>query len=88
MTSVSEVDWQMAPEEIELLAQGEGVREVAVVSDREAAGVDIGKQRLHVAQDGIAAGRIAIVADRDVALQALDDAGAAEVVADEAHAAL
>ena len=72
----------------ELSAQGQGVREVAVVGDREAAGVDIGKQRLHVAQDGIAAGRIAIVADRDVALQALDDAGAAEVVADEAHAAL
>ena len=72
----------------ELLAQGEGVREVAVVGDGEAAGVDIGKQRLHVAQDGIAAGRVAIVADGDVALQALDDAGAAEVVADEAHAAL
>ena len=51
MTSVSEVDWQMAPEEIELLAQGERVGEVAVVGYGEAAGVDIGEQRLHVAQD-------------------------------------
>ena len=72
----------------ELLAQGEGVGEIAVVGDGEAAGVDVGKQRLHVAQHRIAAGRIAIVADGDVALQALDDAGAGEVVADEAHAAL
>ena len=72
----------------ELLAQGQGVGEVAVVGDREAAGVDIGKQRLHVAQRRLAAGRIAIVADGNVALQALDDVGAVEVVADEAHAAL
>ena len=72
----------------EILAQGQRVGQVAVVGDGEAAGIDVGEQRLHVAQHGVAAGRVAIVADGDVALQPLDDAGAGEVVADEAHAAL
>ena len=72
----------------EILAQREGVGEVAVVGDGEAAGIDVGEQRLHVAQYRIAAGRVAIVADGDMALQALDHGGAGEVVADEAHAAL
>ena len=72
----------------EILAQRERVGQVAVVGDGEAAGIDVGKQRLHVAQHRVAAGRIAVVADGDVALQPLDDAGAGEVVADEPHAAL
>ena len=88
MTSVSEVDWQMAPEEIELAAQRQRVGEVAVVGDGEAAGVEIGEQRLHVAQDGVAGGGVAVVAEGDVALQAADDVGLVEVVADQAQPAL
>jgi hypothetical protein len=33
----------------EILAQGQGVGEVAVVGDGKAAGIDVGEQRLHVA---------------------------------------
>ena len=56
--------------------------------DREAAAVELAEQRLHVAQDGLAGGRIAHMADRGVAGQAVDHLAAGEVVADEAHAAL
>ncbi len=88
MTSVSEVDWQMAPEEISSLAQRQGVGEVAVVGDGEAAGVDIGKQRLHIASapgrrwwsSGCGRGRC-------WPLRRRDDVGIVEVVADEAEAA-
>ena len=55
---------------------------------REAAGVEVGEQRLHVAQDGVAGGGVAVVAERDVALEAADHVGLVEVVADEAEAAL
>ena len=72
----------------QLLAQRQRIGEVAVVGDGKAAGIDVGEQRLHIAQDGVAAGRVAIVADGDAALEAVDDGGAGEVVADEAHAAL
>ncbi len=37
----------------ELLAQGQGVGEVAVVADREAARIDVGEQRLHVAHNRV-----------------------------------
>ena len=67
---------------------GQGVGEIAVVGDREAARGDFGEQRLDVAQDGLAGRGIADVADRAVAGQALDGAGAGEMVADEAEAAL
>ena len=49
---------------------------------------EFGEQRLHVAQDGFAGGRIADMADRGVAGQAVDHLAAGEVVADQAHAAL
>ena len=55
---------------------------------RKAAAVELAEQRLHVAQDGFAGGRIAVVADGGVAGQALDHLAAGEVVADQPHAAL
>ena len=58
------------------------------MADREAAAVELGEQRLHVAQDGLAGGRVAHVADRRGAGQALDHLAAGEVVADQAHPAL
>ena len=45
-------------------AQGQSVGEIAVVADREAAGIELGEQRLDVAQDGVARGGIAHMADR------------------------
>ena len=69
----------------QLAAQRQGVGEVAVVREREAAEFELGKERLHVAQDRLAAGRVAHVADRDVARQALDHGPRGEMVADEAE---
>ena len=44
------------------LAQLRRVREIAIMADRKAAAVELGKQWLHVAQNGLASGRIAHVA--------------------------
>src|SRR5215468_8182907 len=54
------------------------------MADREAAAIELREQRLHVAQDGLSGGRIAHVAHRRHAGQALDDLAAGEIVADEA----
>ena len=58
------------------------------MGNREAAGVEVGEQGLHVAQDGVAGGGVAVVAERDVALEPADHIGLVEVVADQAQAAL
>ena len=71
----------------QLLAQRDAVGEIAVVADGEAAAFKFGEQRLHVAQDGFAGGRIAHVADRRGAGQALDHFAAGKGVADQAEAA-
>ena len=68
MTSVSEVDWQMAPEEISSRRSVRALVRLPLWATREAAGVEVGEQRLHVAQDGVAGGGVAVVAERDVAL--------------------
>ena len=56
--------------------------------DREPAELEIGVQRLDIAKDGVAGGGVAVVADGDAAGQLLDHAGIAEIVADQAHAAM
>ena len=48
----------------QLAPQRQRVGQVAVVGDGKAAGIEIGEQRLHVAQDGVAGGRVAVVAER------------------------
>ena len=53
------------------------------MADGEAAAFELGEQRLHVAQNGLAGGRIAHMADRGGAGQAVDHLAAGEVVADE-----
>ena len=68
--------------------QRQAVGEIAVVGDREAAGVELGEQRLDVAQDRLAGGGIADMADRGGAGQALDRRGAGEMVADQPEAPL
>ena len=71
----------------EFAAQRQAVGEIAVMADREAAGIELGEQRLHVAQDGRAGGGVADMADRGIAGQALDHLAAGEGVADEAEPA-
>src|SRR5580704_9320533 len=55
------------------------------MADCKSAGVELGKQRLHVAQDGLAGGGITDMADRGVAGQALDHFTPGKRVADEAE---
>jgi len=58
---------------------------LAVVADREAAGIELGEQRLHVAQNGLAGRGVADVADGSIAGEALDHLAAGEGVPDEAE---
>ena len=66
-------------------AQAGGVGEVAVVADRQAAELELGIERLHVADQGSASGGVTVVADRGVARQGADDARVTEHVADQAQ---
>ena len=72
----------------ELAPQRQAVGQIAVVGDGQAAGLELGEQRLHVAQDGLAGGRVADMADGGPAGQAVDRRAAGKVVADQAQAAL
>ena len=72
----------------QLMSQRQPVGEVAVVADGEAAALDLGEQRLHVAQNGLAGGGVADVADRRVSGELLDDVGVGEGVADQAETPL
>ena len=58
------------------------------MADGEAAGIQLGEERLHVAQNGFAGSRITHVADRGVARQAIDNLAPREGVADQTEAAL
>ena len=69
------------------IAQRESVGKIAVMAEGKAAGIEIDEKRLHVAQHRIAAGRIADMAHRHVALQPLDHRARGEMVADQADAA-
>ena len=71
----------------QLAAQRQAVGEIAVMADGKAAGIELGKQRLHVAQNGLAGRRIAHMADRGVAGQAIDDLAPGKGVADQAEPA-
>ena len=72
----------------QLPAQLIGVGQVAVVADGEPAELEIGEQRLHVAQRDLAGRRIADMADRGTAAQAPDHLLGAEIVADKAQSAM
>ena len=72
----------------QLAAQRQAIGEIAVMADGKAAGIELGEQRLHVAQNGIAGGRITHMADCGVAGQAIDHLAARKGVADEAEATL
>ncbi len=57
------------------------------MGDREAAAVEFGKERLHVAQDGAAGRRVADMPDRREAFEPLDGRAVGERIADEAELA-
>jgi hypothetical protein len=58
------------------------------MSDREAAFGQVGKERLNIAQRSLARGRIADMANRDVARQFADDFVAIKVACDMTHGAV
>ena len=58
------------------------------MSDREAAGLEFGEQRLDIAQYRLAGRRVAHMADRRPSRQAVDGRGVGEVIADQPLAAL
>jgi hypothetical protein len=68
-------------------AQRQAVGEIAVVADREPAGIELGEQRLHVAQNGRSGSGVAHMADGGVAGKALDHLAAGKGVADETEPA-
>ena len=72
----------------EFAAQRQPVGQIAVMADGEAERIELGEQRLHVAQQGLAGGRIADMADRRHAGQAVDDLALRKVVADQAETPL
>ena len=72
----------------QLAAQLDGVRDVAVVRDREAARGELGVQRLDIPERRLASRRIAVVADGDVARQRANDLLAVEIARDMPHRAV
>ena len=85
---MSVVECIIAPSATSARRKRQAVGEIAVVADGEAAAVEFGEQRLHVAQHGFAGGRIADMTDGHVAGQAVDHVAAGKRVADEAEPAL
>ena len=72
----------------EVAAQPARVRDIAVVRDGEAAGRQVGIERLDVAQRGLARGRIADVPARDLTAQARHDLVAVEIARHMPHRAM
>ena len=72
----------------QVAAQFDAIGEIAIVADREAAAIELGEKRLHVAQDRLAGGRIAHMTDGGCAGQAIDHFAACKGVADKTEASL
>ena len=87
-TSVSEVDWQIAPSRISSRRSVRPLVRLPLWATARPPACELGEQRLDVAQDRRAGRRIAHVADRRRAGQALDRRRAGEVIADQAEAPL
>ena len=71
----------------QLLSKRERVGQVAVVAHGEAPGGKIREQGLNVAQNGVAGGRVANVADCAMALEPVHRAAFGKVISDQAEAA-
>ncbi len=70
----------------DLAAERQAVGEVAVVGNRDAAFMQLGKERLDVAQRHFACRRVARVADGHEARELRESCGVGVVIADETHA--
>src|SRR3546814_272101 len=83
-------DWSsdVCSSDLQNLAQRRGVRDIAVMRDREPAGREVGEQRLDVAQRGLARRRIADMADRRGAGELPHDVVAVEIARDMTHRAV
>ena len=57
----------------QLLADGQRIGQVAVVADGQAAELEVGEQRLHIAQHGVAGRRVSDMANGHMAGQRLND---------------
>ena len=88
ITSVSLVDCMIAPSRTSCRRSVRPLVRLPLWPTAKPPPSSSAEQRLHVAQDGLAGGRVAHVADRGRAGQAVDHLAAGEVVADQAHAAL
>ncbi len=73
---------------LQFALQGLGVGEIAIMSDREAAARELGEERLDIAFERAAGGRVADMANGPIANQLVDDGGRRKAVADEADMAL
>ena len=71
----------------EVAPQLDAIGEIAVVADSKSAAFEFRKQRLYVAQDGLAGGRITHMAYGGCARQTINHLAASEGVADQAEAA-
>ena len=69
----------------ELAAQGNGVGEVAVMGEGEAAEREVGIKGLHVAQQGFARGGVAVMADGGGTVQTVHHGRIRETITDEAE---
>ena len=85
---MSEVDWQIAPCAMSWRRSVRPLVKLPLWRDGDAADFELGKQRLHVAEDRLAGRRVAHVAHRHVAGDAREGRGVGEMVADEAELAL
>jgi hypothetical protein len=72
----------------QLAPQRARIGQIAVMGDGEAARFEIGEQRLDIAQHGVAACRVPVVAHRRGTGQAADDVLAAEILPDLAERAM
>ena len=87
-TSVSVVDWNRQPRRTSARRSTCALVRLPLCADGEAAELEIGVERLDVAQHRVAGRGIAVMADGDAAGQLRDHPGVAEIVADQAQAAM
>ena len=83
MTSVSEVDWKIAPRFCSATAYCRRIGDVAIMRDCKTTAGEIGKERLHIAHTFASGRRIAIVADGALPRQAGDDLWFCEIIANQ-----
>ena len=88
MTSVSLVDWKIEPRRISAARSVMALDRLPLWATAKPPSARSANKRLDVAQRGLAGGRIADMADGDLARQLADDVVAVEIAGDMAHGAM